>query len=317
MNLDMFQPEAEGLSRRGRRRLFKEMQRARQVNPVLMRLNLSADTTRLFSPALWFDCPEDEIIKGLRSGVRYFDDFINADDEDGADSSYLRYIDTGNTIRALTADTTALATGSRGGVLRLATDATDNDSPIIQYQSANGAAPFLIGNTSGAAWPLWFEARIRKASITDNQAAFFCGLAQVGAAANDGLLEDNSGDLVNSISAIGFRVLHDNGEELDFAYQDAGQTAPTEAIANITAMVASTWIKVGFKYTPMDDAAKQIKIFVNNQCQATYITTANIDAATFPENDPMTFVLGLKNGEATATSLDIDWVKCIQSYTQV
>ncbi len=314
MNLDMFQPAQEGLSRRGRRRLFKEMQRRREVNPVLMGLNLTTDTSRTPSPAVWGNCPWDDIQKGLLSGIAIGDEFVNADDEDGVDTNYLRYIDTSNTIRILVPDTTALATGSRGGVLRLATDATDNDSPIIQYQHANGTAPFLIGNTAGAAWPLWFECRIRKSSITDNQAAFFVGLAQVGAAANDGLLEDNTGDLVNSISAIGFRALHDNGEELDFVYQDGGQTAPTEVMANITSMVASTWIKLGFVYNPAAEASKKIKIFVNNREQSTYITTTNIDATTFPENDAMTFVFGLKNGEGTATTADIDWWRCAQSY---
>lgn len=276
--------------------------------------NTTSDTTRLPSPAIWNDCPWLDIEAGTRDGLKWFDDFVTQDDEDGSDAGYMRYIDTGNTIRNLATNTTALATGARGGVLRLSADASDNDGPIIQHQTANGAGYALIGNTSGAAWKLWFEARIRKSSITDNQAAFFCGLAQVGTAANDGLLDDNAGDIVDSISAIGFRVKHDNGEELDFAYQDGGQTSPTEVIANIAAMVADTWVKVGFVYDPSESADRRIKIFLNNQMQNTFVTNTNIDAATFPENDALAFVFGLKTGEATAVTADIDWWRFCQIY---
>lgn len=284
------------------------------MKSVGLRLGGSADTRRIFSPDLWYGCPIHDIREGIVDGIIDEDEFVNADNEDGSDNSYLRYIDTGNTIRTLATNTTALATGVRGGVLRFSTDATDNDGPVIQRQTANGAAPFLLGNTADFAWPFWAEFRIRKSSITDNQCAFAVGLAQVGRAANDGLLEDDTGDIVDSISFIGFRVKHDAGEELDFVYQDSAQTAPTETMTNISAMVASTWIKVGFRYDPWDVAARKMKIFFNNQAQSTYVTTTNIDAATFPENDAMSFVCGCKNGEATAVDFDIDWYRIVQVY---
>lgn len=314
----MFENELDlgGLSRRGRRRKFREQQRRREVNPVHVCLNLSTETSRMPSSALWADCPEDSIVKGLRSGIRVWEDFTSQDNEDGNDNAWERYIDTSDTIRNLVVDTTALATGSRGGVLRLLTAATDNNAPVIQYQTANGTAPFLIGNTSGADWKLWFEARIRKSTIADDGLAFAIGLAQVNRAADDGLLADNTGDIVDSISFIGFRNLHDNGEELDFVYQDAAQTAPTEVIAAISdgTLVASTWVKVGFLYDPKGPSSKKIKIFVNNKEQSTYVTTTNIDAATFPENDALSPVFGVKNGTAAVASGDIDWLKCVQVY---
>lgn len=277
-------------------------------------IHSASDTRRIPSASIWGQCPVLAIMAGEIDGICVWEQFTNQDDEDGNDAGWERYIDTSNTIRNLVVDTTAVETGSRGGVLRLLTDATDNDGPVIQYQTANGAAPFLIGNTAGAAWKLWYEARIRKSTITDNQCAIFAGLSQVNCAADNGLLTDDTGDVVDSISAIGFRVLHDNGEELDFVYQDAAQTSPVEVIANITAMVASTWIKVGFVYDPNEVDARKIKIYVNGDEQGTYVTTANIDAATFPENDAMTLVFGSKNGEATACNFDIDWVRCVQVY---
>ena len=284
------------------------------ISTIQPKQNKTTVTNRLPSPAIWNSCPWLDIIAGNRDGLIDGDDFVSADNEDGSDNSYLRYIDTGNTIRILATNTTALATGVRGGVLRLDLDASDNDGPVIQRQTANGAGQVLIGNTSGAAWKLFFEARVRKSLITDNGVAFAVGLAQVGRAADDGLLDDNAGDIVDSISFIGFRNKHDNGEELDFVYQDGGQTAPTETIANIAAMVADTWVKVGFVYDPAEVAEKKIKIFLNNAEQGTYVTTTNIDAATFPENDVLSFVFGAKNGTAAVSTADIDWWRLCQLY---
>lgn len=269
---------------------------------------------RLHSPALWHGSKRDDIRHGHVDGVYFFDDFLSQDNEDGSDNAYMRYIDTSNTIRNLAADTTALATGSRGGVLRLLTDATDNDGPTIQHQTGNGAGYCLLGNTAGATYKTLFEARVRKSLITDNGVAFAAGLAQVGCAADNGLLTDDTGDIVDSISFIGFRALHDNGEELDFVYQDGGQTAPTETIANIAAMVASTWVKVGFVYDPYASDSKKIKIFYNGTEQSTYVTKTNMDASTFPENDALAFVFGMKNGAAAIGSADIDWWAFEQQY---
>ena len=282
--------------------------------------DLSADTDRNNSPGMWADCPLLELAIGSRSGIRIRDDFLVNAAEDGADTDgYQRYIDTSNTIRNLVVDVTALATGSRGGVLRLATDATDNDGPTIQQQNANGGAQILIGNTAGAAWKLYFEARIRK-TIADDGSALFVGLAQLGTPADNGLLADDTGDLVDSISAIGWRVKHVNGgttgqnAKLDFVYQDAAQTVPVVTLASAATMVASTWIKVGFVYDPNAIAAEKIRLYINGQEQSSYVTTANIDAATFPENDAMSFVFGAKNGSATAMDVDIDWYDIVQLY---
>jgi hypothetical protein len=199
-------------------------------------------------------------------------------------------------------------------------DGTDNDSPTIQRGTANGGCPFLIGNTAGAAWPLWFEARCRISSITDDVAALFMGLTQTGAAANDALLADDTGDIVDSKSAIGFRTVHTNGGTtgtnavLEFAYQDGGQTTPIVTLTAIATLVASTWFKVGFFYNPKAPASKQITLYFNNQEQSTYVTTTNIDATTFPENDAMAPAFCAKAGTGTASNFDIDWWYCCQVY---
>lgn len=275
----------------------------------------TTDTSRNFSPAVWGDCPLQAIRSGVLRGIIDGDDFTFLQTEDGTDDHYQKYIDTSNTISIAANSTTAY-----GGILELVTDATDNDAPVIQRLGANALTaaigPYIIGNTAGAAFPLWFEARINKSSVADNICAFALGLAQHGVAADNGLLENDTGDIVDSISFIGWRVKHDNGEELDFVYQDAGQTAPTEVMANAATLAADTYIKLGFFYDPLAIASQKIKLFINNVEQSTYVTTTNMDAATFPENDPLAFVFGTKNGTAGASTGRIDWWRCVQLFEE-
>jgi hypothetical protein len=292
--------------------------------PTLWQQNLSGVSSRWLSPAIWSTCPLEQILSGRADGYMDGDDFKNTGLEDGDDDTtlplgYDRYIDTSNTIRFVSVTETIYY-----GALALVTDATDNDGPVIHRVTttnaagSNVSAPFVISDTAGSAFPLWFEARLKKSSVTDNQCAFAIGLSQGildTRAADNGLLTDNTGDIVDSISFIGFRNLHDNGEELDFVYQDGAQTAPTEVIANIASLTADTYFKVGFYFDPQADGSKRITIFYNGMPQSTYVTATNIAASTFPDGDMMGFVAGSKNGEATATTLTLDWWKCVQLYS--
>lgn len=295
------------------------------MHTTLFEQNTVAHTGRWLSPALWAKCPLEMITAGRADAHCEGDDFKLTGLEDGDDDvtlpfGYDRYIDTGNTIRLLSVTETAYF-----GAVALITDATDNDGPVLHRVTGTNAAgsnvtaPFVISDTAGSNFPLWYEARLKKSSVTDNQCAFAIGLTQGildTRAADNGLLADNTGDIVDSISFIGFRALHDNGEELDFVYQDGGQTAPTEVIANIAALAADTYFKVGFYFDPLSDGSQRITIYYNGMPQSTYVTATNIAASTFPDGDMLGFVAGSKNGETTATTLTLDWWKCVQLYSQ-
>lgn len=287
---------------------------------VQIKRNYTTISSRGLSPALWSDCPlvypnRDELVDGVVQG----DDFHHFQFEDGNDGPYQQYIDTGNTIRLVATSATAY-----GGQLALITDATDNDGPVIQYcgaVAAGGHGPFFIGNTAGAAFKLWFEARVKISSIADDIIASFVGLAATGRAADNGVLDDNAGDLVDSVSFIGFHNKHTNSGTAgtnalcNFSYQDGAQTAPTVALAAAHTYVADAFVNLGFQYDPEAPAAKRIKIFVNNVEQGTYVTNTQIDAATFPENDALAFVYATKNGTAGASTGTIDWWRCAQVYS--
>ena len=291
---------------------------------TLWEQNLSGVSNRWLSPALWAKCPRTSIMTGQADGFRDGDDFkFGMSGEDAVDDvatipGYDRYIDTGNTIRI-----TSVTETNYFGSVALITDGTDNDGPVLHRvvslnaAGSNVTAPFVISDTAGSDFPMWFEARMKKSSVTDNQCAFAIGLVSGildERAADNGVLADNTGDIVDSIGFIGFRNLHDNGEELDFVYQDAAQTAPVEAAANLATLVADTYFKVGFYFDPMADGSKRITIFYNGMPQSTFVTATNIAASTFPDGDMMGFVAGSKNGEGTATTLTLDWWKCVQVY---
>lgn len=289
------------------------------TNNVGFRRQMTADTSRRRSPAIWASCPRQEIEEGIRDGYQDGDDFQFMISEDAVDDVYQKYIDTGNTIRLIAKTTTKY-----GGELAIVTDATDNDGPVIQRHGANAGSsaigPYFIGNTAGAAFPLWFEARVKVASIADNVTAWAVGLGQVGMVADNGLLTDDTGEIVDSVSFIGFRAQHTNGGTtgtnalLDFVYQDAGQTTVQTPVAAAKTLVADTYVKVGFMYIPAEDAAHQIKVYIDNVESGSFVTTTNIDATTFPENDPLAFVIGQKNGSAAAGTVTIDWWYCTQLY---
>ena len=220
---------------------------------------------------------------------------------------YMSYIDTSDTI-------TTLATEKSRGVLRLTTAGTDNNAPVITMQGNDGNHVMFDDNTAADRRNLWFDSRWRKDSVADNICAMFVGFVEEARAVNNGLMTDDSAVLITTIDGIGYRVLQDNGEELDFTWQTASQTNQEKANlvtttnSAATGLVASTWIKTGFRYDVDAEVAKRIKLFINNKEDAGYITATNMAAATFPDGEELVFAAGSKNGAGTAALFDLDWI---------
>jgi hypothetical protein len=78
-------------------------------------------------------------------------------------------------------------------------------------------------------------------------------------------------------------------------------------IAGVHVPVADTFVKLGFLYDPSAPPAKRIKVFVSNVEQSTYVTAANIAAATFPDGEELGFLFGMKMGSAVLAEAAIDW----------
>lgn len=215
---------------------------------------------------------------------------------------YKSYEETGGTI-------TQVAT-EKGGVIAITSDGTDNDDMALAAGGATGVLG-AISDTAGADHLTVFECRFKVSAITDDMGAIFVGLTEEGLAAAASMT-DNTGVMADK-DYIGFCSVHTNGGTtgtnaiLKFQYKKNGQTAQTP-IATLQTMVANTWYKVGFVYDPKAPTSKRITVYLDNAEQSTYVTGANIAAATFPDGEELTFSALTHQGGATgAHTLSLDW----------
>jgi hypothetical protein len=230
----------------------------------------------------------------------YFDDFDNFGQEISAQNiaKYASYIDVGVTVKA--SPVQSLVNGEFG-VLEIAGNDADNDEGSI-ITGGNSGTLALISKAAGASKLLAFECRVKKASVADNACAFFAGLSEEALAAADTLV-DNTGELADK-DFVGFRVLHDNGEEVDFAWRKAG--AAVQEVAVVGSMAADTWVKLGFLYDPDANATKRIRIFVNG-AEVGAVTNAQCIAVTFPDGEELAMLLATKVGAAAESKFQMDW----------
>jgi hypothetical protein len=247
-----------------------------------------------FSNSLWkrgrFDFAR--LLQDPNLGYYYSDDFVNFSQHisDQSVQRYDSYIDSGVTIKQLT------GTAGRGGAIEIAGNDADNDEGVL---STHGPA-FMVSDSTKKA--LAFEAIWSKASVADNALASFIGLGfdhgNSVPVAKTLCLTDDDGAL-GAFSFIGFHVDQADGDALDFVYKADGQSAVVK-IAGVQALVAATTYRLGFLFDPDRGADKQIAIFVDGVEQSTYVTAANIAAATFPDDEPLAMVWAAKVGTGSA-----------------
>lgn len=242
----------------------------------------------------------DQILSDPSKGSLLFEDFrnfggtvdSNVGTYVGESGSWKSYEDTGGSIAQRADEVT--------GVIRLTTDATDNDE--VWLQSCYGAG--VLGMVSDSVPYLQaFEARVRFGQIGNTFNAFI-GMSEEGLAAADTFTD--AGAMADK-DFLGYRVLEADGDELDAMYKKSGQTE-VEVIDGAQALVANTWYKIGWLYDPSAPSSKKIQFFIDNVDQGTYVTAASIAAATFPDGEELSILLGVKNGSAAASYIDVDWV---------
>lgn len=251
-------------------------------------------SSRLLSPRIFGNLPIKNFSVGL-GGRYFFDDFLNFGQHisDQDTQQYSSYIDTGVTLKQSAAD-------ASGAVVVAGNDA-DNDEGSMTTGGNLGGLVAIDATGSGR---IAFECRIKKASVADNACAFFIGLGEEGLAAGNTLV-DNTGEIADK-DMIGFRVKHDGGEEIDFAWNKAGGSIQEHA--NIHTMVADTYVKLGFLYDPINHSNdKQIKLFVDGVEESVYVTQTQLEAATFPDDEELALLLATKVGAAAESTLTLDW----------
>lgn len=254
------------------------------------------------SPALWGRIRE---VTDPNDAYEIFDDFLNFNGTvstnvgtySGQGGGYRSYEDTGGSIVNLASEV--------GGVLRITTDTTDNDEVWLQPGSATSVFG-KISDTAGEDKLLIFEARVRFGQTANGNA--FIGLTEEGLAAADTITD--AGAWADK-DAIGFLVLEDDSDGIDFIYKKAGQTLQTK-ISVAQQITADTWYKLGFVYDPNAPEAKRITVFVDGVDEGTYVTATNIATATFPDDEELQPLFGVKNSSGAVTRIDLDWYRAYQ-----
>lgn len=251
---------------------------------------------RGLSSRIWGRIPVKNWSVGI-DGRFFFDDFMNhpAHISTQTIGNYGSYIDTGVTLKQSASEPT--------GAIEVAGNDADNDEGSII--SGGGAGGMVAIDATGSK-RIAFECRFKKASIADNALGFFVGLSEEGSQAANALV-DNTG-VVADKDFIGFSVLADDGDSLDFTWKKSGQTVQVHA--DIATMAADTYMKMGFLYDPVshpDD--KQIKIFIDNGVEeSVYVTQTQLAAATFPDDEELCLFLATKQMAGTdAVLAQLDW----------
>lgn len=272
----------------------------------LFTTHLGQSTTGL-SPRIWGKVSGSLMdSSGQKRLVLAGDDFVSlhgalsgtAGEYYGEAGGYKSYQDSGCTI--------AQADDAKGGVAKLSFDGTGaNDE--IWLQSCGGAGVLgAISDTAADAHLTAFECRVKFSAITDDTLCAFIGLAEEGLIAADTKV-DTTGVLASK-DLIGFDVVAADGDALNFVYRKADQDLQTK-ISGVQALAADTWYKLGFLYDPNPPTpdSKRIRVFVDNTEQSTYVTATDIAAATFPDGEELSFLVGGKQVPESAANIQVDW----------
>tara|TARA_Y100000593_G_scaffold12687_1_gene23460 strand:- start:1443 stop:2294 length:852 start_codon:yes stop_codon:yes gene_type:complete len=236
----------------------------------------------------------------------FFDNF-HAFQASSLEGPYLLLEGTGCTVEQI-ADT-----ATEKGLVQLALDGNaENDEAVLQWGRGLGA-PFKLADHD-----LVFEARLSVSQVTAAKYSLAVGLGEVGMGATDALFVDSTQALADK-NFVGFVSLNAEGAALDAAYKADGQTyqdgATKTKLDSLHTMVASTYFKVGFRFRAHP---KKVEFYVDNALPGGNITparltTAEIDAATFPDDVMLAPIIGAKDAAGdTALNVKLDWWACAQ-----
>lgn len=264
----------------------------------------NAQTGYGLSYELWKNFPITEILalRDRNVGWGFFDDFttFHATTIEGP---WAILEGTGCTVEQTASEANAI------GLVRLSIDGNAaNDEAVMSYGRG------LSADYKLASRDLCFEVRFRVSAITAAKWAWFIGLSEAACATTDHMFVDSTGVMAD-YNHCGFAHLYAEGGAVDGAYKADGQTyqdgAANTKLDTLHTMVASTFVTLGMRYRASLNA---LLWYVNGvQVSAAKLTSAELSAATFPDDVFLTPVVAIKDiaGNAALT-LDVDWIACAQ-----
>lgn len=266
---------------------------------------------RLWSPAIWGDCPWNDIVEGNRDsqGVYLFDDFLDWPvlGTQTTEIAFGRWkvFNTGAVKVGPTKTVNSIVIP--GGILNLPTD-TDND----QASFAQSFPTFFMSGATGTSGKLWFEVRVILNSILTNMNSIFVGLAETDLWTLATGVPFNAGDVItNSAAAVGFRKAEDGLGVWDTVTSDRA-TSFTNVGASATSVAANTFIKLGMVYDP-ERTTDIIRFFADGVQLATVISAATLAATTNLKAGLLGFIMAsVADSAGTGGGPSIDWVRIAQ-----
>jgi len=274
-----------------------------------MNVTFSEMSTRGLSPKLWgkFAPPIGNSFQSTASGnpaFGFFDDFLWKAATTLYDGYFALLTGTGTYLRIATDWNPAAPTTTGIGLWQMLNTA-DNDEAILAYGNALDA-PFKLNNSD-----LVFECRLKCATVAVSQYGLFVGLAELGSQATTKVI-NASNAIDNTYDLCGFQKLYGETTAVDAMYQVGGVTkvdgAVTTKLDSIATLVASTYIKLGFRYL---HNAHTLEWFVDGEKKAA-LTPTEIEAANFPEDNFLTPTIVLASGGSDDYTTVVDWWACAQ-----
>lgn len=252
------------------------------MNTIEHRRNRSLDQSRLPSPAIWGDCPWNDIIDPRTgvNGTAFFDDFADfpipgTQTTEIALGRYKVYAGSGAWQADAMPHSATPGVGGQGGVISALPG--DNASVVIGTESS----PFCLITTQNA--KLWFEARVATTSILTNAGQMFVGLGENNVTTFSATIPlGNANATSNAIAMIGFNRLEDGLGVLNTSYADHATSWTDIQAAASSTLAANSWIKLGMRvdFTAAADPLRAVTFFVDNIECSTAMTKAALLALT-------------------------------------
>jgi len=199
------------------------------------------------------------------------------------------------------------------GLVQLSLDGNAADDEAVLQWGRGLGAPFKLADND-----LVFECRLAVSAITAAKWSWGVGLGEVGMGATDAMFDDTTGALADK-NFLGYNHLAAEGAAVDAAYKADGQTyqdgATKTKLDSLHTAVAAAYVKLGFRYRAHP---KKVEFYVNNALPGGNITparltTAEIDAATFPDDVFLAPIITAKDKAGNAAlTVKVDWWGCAQ-----
>jgi hypothetical protein len=283
------------------------------MNPVTVKNNLAADTTRNPSPAIWADARVLELIQNPGKGLYFHDDFQDfplagtQTTEIGHGKYKVFNTGAGKVSRVSAINSVEV----QGGALRIALD-TDNDQGAI----AQAYPSYRMSGLKSTDGPLFFECCYAQNSILTNMAAVMIGLAEVEQWTLATAVPFNAGDAItNAASFIGFRIEEDGLGVVDTVYSDRATSFTNIGDTEAGTLAAYTFRKFGFVYDPTATPAECLTFYANNQKLTTKFTRSNLTGTTNLDSNALGLIFSAcADSAGTAFEAYLKWWRVAQLF---